>query len=506
METYDLVIVGSGSGLMVLEAALEQGLSCALVEKDPLGGTCLNRGCIPSKVLVYPADVIREAEHAARVGVHFDPPEVDWPTIAKRMWTYIGANKQIEAGLKKSDHLALYRGTGVFTGPDTMQVADERSGRIEPFSGRMFVLAPGARTLVPPIQGLESVGFVTSESFFGSRFPEKPWKSLTIVGGGAIGLEFAHIFSAQGTRVTIVEMASRLAPLEEPEVSVMLEEQMRVHGIRVLTGYKAVAAKLEQGLKTLVLEPAGGGAAESAASEEILLAAGVRSNADLLQVDQAFIATDSRGYIVTNEYLETNRKHIWALGDANGKFQFRHKANYEAEVLIHNLFRPDLSRRQAQYNAVPWAIFTSPQIAHAGLGEEQVKAAGIRYQVGVNHYADIAKGYAMGYRSQDKDNGFVKLIVDENRKILGAHIVGPEAAVLIQSFVYLMNAGYTCPDQQSRSGGRAKKKERAVPGLFPPCPEAGTLDPVSRSMVIHPSLSELTAWVIDELEWVEPDS
>ncbi|MDD2442090.1 MAG: FAD-dependent oxidoreductase, partial [Eubacteriales bacterium] len=244
METYDLVIVGSGSGLMVLEAALEQGLSCALVEKDPLGGTCLNRGCIPSKVLVYPADVIREAEHAARVGVHFDPPEVDWPTIAKRMWTYIGANKQIEAGLKKSDHLALYRGTGVFTGPDTMQVADERSGRIEPFSGRMFVLAPGARTLVPPIQGLESVGFITSESFFGSRFPEKPWKSLTIVGGGAIGLEFAHIFSAQGTRVTIVEMASRLAPLEEPEISAMLEEQMRVHGIRVLTGYKAVAAKL----------------------------------------------------------------------------------------------------------------------------------------------------------------------------------------------------------------------------------------------------------------------
>ena len=505
MKTYDLVVVGSGSGLMVLEAALEQDLSCALVEKDPLGGTCLNRGCIPSKVLVYPADVIREAEHAARIGVHFTPPEIDWPTIAKRMWTYIGSNKQIETSLNEVENLTLYRGTGVFTGSDTMQVADEKNGRTEPFTGRMFVLAPGAQTRVPPIRDLEAVGFVSSESFFGPQFPEKPWNSLTIVGGGAIGLEFAHIFSAQGTRVTIVEMADRLVPLEEPEISAMLEEQMREHGIRVLTGYKAVAARLEQGLKTLVLEPTAGGAAENATSEEILLAAGVRSNADLLQVDKAGIATDARGYIVTNEYLETNRKHIWALGDVNGKFQFRHKANYEAEVLAHNHFRPDLSRRQAQYDAVPWAIFTSPQIAHAGLGEEQVKASHVRYKVGVNHYADIAKGYAMGYRSRDNDNGFVKLIVDENMKILGVHIIGPEAAVLIQSFVYLMNAGYTCPDQQTRSGG-AKKRKRAVPGLFPPCPEAGTLDPVSRSMVIHPSLSELTAWVIDELEWVEPDS
>lgn len=501
MEKYDLVVVGSGVGLTIIEEALQNGMRCAIIERGKFGGTCLNRGCIPSKVLVYPADLIREAEHADKVGVTYPAPEVSWPTIARRMWQFIDKNKKIEASLLSAEHLTVYRGTGVFTGPDTLQVPDERDGRTDPFTARLFVLAPGVRTQIPPVEGLAETGFITSETFFGPLFPVKPWKNLTIIGGGAIGLEFAHIFSAQGTQVTIVEMATRLAPTEEPEISRLLEKQLRSRGIDVITNHQAVTAGKAEVGKCLLVRDRSDASTQSICSEEIFVAAGVRSNADLLAVEKAGIATDARGYIITNEYLETSRKNIWALGDINGKYQFRHKANYEAEILAHNLFRPDLSKRSATYQSVPWAIFTDPQIAHVGLREDEIKASGIRYLVGVNHYSDIAKGYAMGYERKDPDNGFVKLLTDENMKILGVHLIGPQASVLIQSFVYLMNAGYKC--SQKTRDKRRKNSQRTIPGLFPPCTEAGSLDPIMHSMVIHPALSELTAWVIDNLEWAD---
>lgn len=501
MEHYDLVVVGSGAGLTLIEEALQKGLKCALVEKDKLGGTCLNRGCIPSKVLVYPADLIRETEHAGKTGVFYGQPEISWSTISRRMWQFIDRNQQIEENLRQIDRLTLYRGQAQFTGLDTLQVTDERQGHTDPFTADMIVLACGARSRVPQIKGLAEAGFITAESFFGPAFPRKPWSSLTIIGGGAIGLEFAHIFSAQGTRVTLIEAAPALAPLEEPEISEFLEKALIRQGVRVLTGKQIVEAEKTTDGKSLKIRTADGRDSDVINSEEIFLAAGVQSNADLINVEKAGIATDARNYIITNEYLETNKRHIWALGDVNGKYQFRHKANYEAEVLVHNLLRPDLSRRSVSYQAVPWAIFSSPQIAHVGLKASEAIAAGIPFQVGYNHYSDIAKGYAMGYEPEDPDDGFVKLIVDEKKKILGVHIIGPQAAVLLQPFVYLMNAGFRC------TGGLKQEKRphtRLIPGLFPPCSEAGSLDPLAHSMVIHPSLSELTAWVIENLEWQDP--
>ena len=502
MKQYDLVIIGSGVGLTILEVALQLGLSCAIVEKDALGGTCLNRGCIPSKVLVYPADIVRESEHARKIGVTFDRPQIDWPLISRRMWSYISHNESIEDSLQSIDQVTLYRGTARFTGRRTLQVADEKNGLTEPFTGNRFVIAAGARTFVPPIEGLASTGYLTSELFFGPQFPQKPWKRLVIVGGGAIGLEFAHIFSACGSDVTIVEMASHLAPLEEPAVSTMLETAFRRHRINVMTEAKAIrASRIESG-KRLIVQNQRTLEEQAVDCDEILIASGVRSNADLLQIEKTGVQTDQRGYIVTNEYLETNQPDIFALGDINGKYQFRHKANYEAEILVHNLFRTDQPKKEAEYRAVPWAVFTAPQIAHVGLREDEVRARGIRYQVAINDFASIAKGYAMGYEADDPDNGFTKLIVDESMKILGVHVVGPHAAILIQPFVYLMNAGLRCTQKTaSQIRDRQKRKPRQLPGIFPPCSEAGTFEPIAHSMVIHPSLSELTAWAIEDLEW-----
>ncbi|MHA2128914.1 MAG: FAD-dependent oxidoreductase, partial [Promethearchaeota archaeon] len=228
METYDLVVIGSGTGLSVLNVGLQSGMKCALIEDTKLGGTCLTRGCIPSKVLVYPADLIREAQHSDKVGVRFNIERIDWDLIKKRMWSQIDESKDIEEGLSHVPNLTLYRGIGEFIGEYEMIVNHVDGGKIlGRFKGEKFLIASGGRTIIPPIEGLEEVGYVTSRSFFGDKFPKQPWKSLIIIGGGIIAAEFAHIFSAMGTEVTILEMLPRLITTEEPEISRFVEANFK---------------------------------------------------------------------------------------------------------------------------------------------------------------------------------------------------------------------------------------------------------------------------------------
>ncbi len=496
MEKFDLAIVGSGSGLMVMEAALNAGLRCAVIERSKFGGTCLTKGCIPSKMLVYPADLMREAKDAKRIGLTFQEPETDWGRVGQRMWRQIGHSENIRESLQKIDGLRVYEGTGEFTGPNTMKVTYGSGKPVEEFWADRFVIAAGARSFVPPVSGLDAAGYVTSESFFGEKFPKKPWKSLIIIGGGAIGAEFAHIFSSFGTKVTVVEMKPHILPTEEEEVSLLAEKHFRNNGIDVLSNTKLVSAEAAGGEKAVTVEDMATGERRRVAAEEIFVASGVRSNGDLMRLDRAGIQTDARGYAVTDEYLQTSQSHIWAIGDINGKFQFRHKANYEAGILMNNLFGRG-EKKSASYDATPWAIFTWPQVGHVGLTEKQAKEKGLRVWVGRNYYADIAGGIAMGYSSHRPDNGFVKIVAGEDRKIIGVHVVGPYAAILVQPFVYLMNAGYQCTCVLDKKGARPGRGGivRSV------CPQIGTFLPIEDSMVIHPSMSELCAWALEDIDW-----
>ncbi|NLL45780.1 MAG: FAD-dependent oxidoreductase [Clostridiales bacterium] len=492
MERYDLAIVGSGAGLMVLEAALSRGLRCAIVEKSKFGGTCLTKGCIPSKMLAYPADLIREAGHARRIGLDFSPPEVDWAKISARMWEQIGHSKSIENTLLGTENLTVYKGTGEFTGPNSMKVSYTGGEPSSEFEAERFVVAVGARSFVPEIEGLEESGYVVSETFFGEKFPEKPWESLVIVGGGPIGAEFAHIFSALGTRVSIVQSRERILMNEEEEISEFVRRQFEENGIEVHTNARAVSAAPSGSNKALTIEDKATGRRSTIEAEEIFIAAGVRSAADSLRTEKAGIELDSKGYIRTNDFLETSVPHIWAIGDINGKYQFRHKANYEAEVLVNNMFGNG-DRKRAYYNSVPWAVYTHPQVAHVGLTEREIQDSGLKYYVGKNYYSEVVGGIKMGYKKGDFDDGFVKLIVGEDRKILGVHIVGPHAAILLQPFVYLMNTGHIC--------GRATKSGAGLSELRIMCPQLGTIAPINESMVIHPALSELTAWALEKIDW-----
>ncbi len=492
MKQYDLVVVGSGAGLMVLEAALTQGLKCAIVEKSKFGGTCLTKGCIPSKMLVYPADLIREAREAGRIGLSFQPPEADWAAISRRLWTQIGHSEGIRRGLKSTSGLDVYEGTAQFTAPKRMRVLYESGETTEEFSAGSFVLAAGARSFVPPVSGLEEAGYVTAETFFGEKYPKRPWKSLIIVGGGAIGAEFAHIFSAFGAQVTVVEMKDRIIPTEEEEISAFVRAQFEKNGIAVYTGAKAVSAVRDGALKTLVIEDTSG-ERRTLSAEEIFVASGVRSNGDLLRADLAGVETDARGWIIVNEYLETNQPGVYAIGDINGKFQFRHKANYEAGILADNLFGGE--RKAASYNAVPWAIFTWPQVAHVGLTASEARAQGLQIGVARNRYSSVAAGIAMGYQAGSADDGFAKIILTRDMRIVGAHVAGPYAAMLVQPFVYLINAGCPCQTLSAMAPAAARRR------LSEACAGFGSVRPVADSMVIHPSMNELTAWAIGDVDW-----
>ena len=500
LKNFDLVVVGSGAGLSVLEEGVKRGLRCALVESGKIGGTCLNRGCIPSKILTVPADAIREAGHARKIGAGLSLERLDWDVIGRRMWDKIAENEEMEKALAGAPGLTVYRGTGEFTGDLRMRVNLNGGSGSEEFTAARFVLATGARSFVPPIRGLDETGYLTTESFFGDKFPRAPWKSLVIVGGGFIAAEFAHVFSAFGTKVTIIGKEPRILPAEEPEVSSFVarefERSMTLH-----LNATAVAARLESassaarpanGVKVVTFEDVKTGKTGEASGEEILVAVGRRSNADLLHPERTGVKTDARGWIVANEYLETTRPGIWAMGDAIGGYQFRHKANYDSDICAHNLFEEHHPKVPVDYSVVPWAVYTHPQVGHAGMTEKQALEAGYEIYRAIHRYSDVARGYALGYDAGDPDDGFVKLIVDKSMRILGAHVVGPQASTLVQPFVYLMNAGYTCVPPEKRG-------EPVIPRELRVCPEAGSIMPIYHSMVIHPSLNEVTAWALREL-------
>ena len=477
---FDLVVIGTGAGLTVAERAAKEGLRVAIVEKGKFGGTCLTRGCIPSKMLVYPADLLREAQRAHKVGIHFEPPRVDWDQISRRVWEQIDGSKGIQESFSKIPNVTLFLGEGRFTGPHAMSVRLNAGGEAQ-LEGKQFLIAAGARNWLPPVEGMEETGYLTYESFFGDKYPGKPWKSLAIVGGGVIAAEFAHIFAAMGTQVTIIGRNRQLLPGEDAEIAQLVHWQFEDFGIRVLIDHEVVRMQPGKAGKEIVARKRSSGELVTVSAQEVLIAAGVIPQTDTLDLPLAGVQTDTQGWIKADEYLLTTSPHIYALGDIIGGHLFRHKANYEADILMHNLFNSGEPRRAVDYRATPWTVFCYPQVGHVGLTEQQVRNKGTKYYCARYRYSYIASGIAMGYKDDDGDNGMVKLLLDEELHILGVHIAGFQAGALVQPFVYLMNAGERLTDAK-----------------------AGTIEPLTRSMVIHPTLSELAAWSLESVDWEHP--
>jgi mycothione reductase len=426
MEEYDLIIIGSGAGMNVASKAVQGGLRVALVEHGLMGGTCLNTGCIPSKILLYPADVIRELQEASRIGVEAAVTSVDFSLIMRRMRSFVKVDReQMEQGVSMVEGLTWYRETGEFVDEYQLRVGEQT------ITAPKIVIASGARAVVPPIEGLEETGYLDHVSVLDlESLPE----SLILIGGGYIACEYGHFFSALGTRVTVLEMMPRLLLGEDPEISEVVRRVFSRY-VDVFTNHRVEKVETKGDLKVVTAVDTESGERREFSAQEVMLAAGVRSNSDLLKPEKTGVETDERGWIKVNPYLETAKPGIWALGDATGRFMFRHNANYEAEIVATNALSDH--RHEVDYHAVPHAVYGFPQVGAVGLTEAQAKEVGYQILVGRASYMDVTKGYAMG-----EEDGLVKVVVEQGSgKILGCHIVGPHAAILVQQIVYLMNAG-----------------------------------------------------------------
>ncbi len=474
MEEFDFLVVGSGSGLRVANAAADRDRSVAVVEKGPLGGTCLNRGCIPSKMLLYHADVHETVERAGEFHIDAEVTDVGFADIVREVNEEVAADAEsIRRGLRSSDRHRLFEGEGRFVDERTVEVdgGGDDGTRVR---AEAVVVAAGTRPAVPPIDGVESVDHLTSTE---ALRLETPPDHLVVVGGGYVAAELAHFFGTFGSEVTIVGRQPNLLPEADEAVAAAFTERY-ADRFDVHAGYEATAVSAEDGSVTVEArpyaedgdEPAGEGEGGSAADggdesdgdggrlsvtgDELLLAAGRVPNTDTLAVEEAGIATDDRGFVETDECLRTTAEGVWALGDVAGEFMLKHSANHEAQAVIRNLFGDEL--RPVDYSAMPFAVFASPEVAGVGASEGELREDGREYATRTSRYEDTARGSAM------KVEGFVKALVDpEDEEILGCHIIGPEASNLVEEVVVAMRAG------------------------------SGTVRDIREAVHIHPALSEV---------------
>jgi len=437
LKKYDLISIGTGSAMNIVESMIQQNpqIKVAVIDKDEPGGICLTRGCIPSKILLYPAELVRTIERAGEFGMDIDIKKISFEEVIERMRRLIGKDiESIRQGLSHSKNIDYYNTPAEFVAPYTLKVADET------ITSEMIFLCTGSRPLIPPIEGLQETGYLTSDTIL--KLDKLP-KSVAIIGGGYIAAEYGHFLSAMGSNVTIIGRNSRFIPEEEPEISALARRELGRHATILTNREVRKVEKTSGGTKNIVAVNRESGDKTTITADDILVASGRGSNADILHPEKGGIETDERGWIIVNDYLETSQPNVWAFGDADGKYPFKHVANYESIVVYRNaVWKQGV---KVDYHAVPHAIFTDPEIASVGLKE---KDATERYGeenllIGFQRYEDTAKGEAMDVRDY-----FVKVIVERNNlKILGAHIIGPYASVLIQEIVNLM---YT-PDQSATS-------------------------------------------------------
>ena len=473
IEKFDLIVIGSGSGLDVANAIFQHGLRVAIIEKDRMGGTCLNRGCIPSKLLIHSADVAETIKRAHIFGIKVDGFTVDFQGMVERVNNITdSSSQQIKNAFGGIENPKLFSDECKFVGEKTLSLGEDKTNNRKTLTADKILIAAGTRPRIPNIHGLENSGYLTSDEIF--RIKKQP-KTLTIIGGGYIACELAHFFGALGTEVNILQRRDVLIPDEDEEVSQKFTELFSKK-YNVYLGYEAKSVSKDTdgngGTKFHITATKNDNTSTKTiniVSEQLLIAAGRIPNSDTLDLEKTGVKLTKKGSIITDRYLETSAKGIFALGDAIGRYLFKHNANHEAQYAYNNIMHPD-RKIPVNYAAMPHAIFSSPQVAGVGFTEQELKEEGIKQQdKNKNNSIDYVKSVypyintAMGRALEDKD-GFVKFLVHKkNRKILGCHIIGSQASILIHEVLVAM-----------------KSNE----GL-------DTIDNITRAVHIHPALSEV---------------
>jgi dihydrolipoamide dehydrogenase len=493
LQKFDLIVIGSGSGLDVANAAYQHGLRVAVIEKGKMGGTCLNRGCIPSKLLIHSADVAETIKSAHVFGLNVEGFSVDFRTIVEQVNHIVDLqSEKIRKSFEGKENPKLFANECKFVGEKIISIeTGGNSSHHNSSSGNGYnetimitadkiLIASGTRPRIPEINSLKESGYITSDEAL--RLNKQP-KALTIIGGGYIACELSHFFGALGTKINIIQTREVLIPDEDEEISKKFTEIFSKK-YNVYLGYKTTFVSKENNNNNNssifhVIAKNASGKQIQLDSDEILIAAGRIPNSDRLDLKKTGVKINKKGFIITDRYLETNVKGIFALGDAIGRYLFKHSANHEAQYAFYNILHSD-RMIPISYYAMPHAIFSSPQVAGVGFTEQELAKKQqennkqndnknntkniIDYRKSVYHYINTAMGLAI----KDHD-GFVKFLIGKkDGKILGCHIIGSQASILIHEVLAAMR-GYADDNGE------------------------GTIENITKSIHIHPALSEVVA-------------
>jgi mycothione reductase len=427
MREFDLVIVGTGSGNSIPGPEFDDW-DIAIIEKGVFGGTCLNVGCIPSKMFVYAAEMAENVRHLEKFGIAGQVNSVDWPAIRDRVFGRIdpiaagGENYRMS---EECPNITVFQGEGRFVGDRVLEVNGER------LTGRHIVLGAGARPFIPPYPGIDDVDFHTSDTVM--RLESLP-ERLIIMGGGYIASELGHVFGGLGSHVTMINRGDYLLKAEDEDISTRFTE---IYGRRFDLRLGSSVEKVWQDEDGVHVRSLRHGHIEQIDGDVLLVATGRVPNGDLLHVDECGINhADNR--VLVDEFGRTCRENIWAFGDLSNTMQLKHLANAEMKAVRHNILNPD-DMMSVDSALTPHAVFGHPQVASIGLTEVAARGEGIPITVATKDYGSTAYGWAM-----EDDESFCKLIAHaETRLLLGAHILGPQASTLLQQLVQGMNFGQT---------------------------------------------------------------
>ena len=428
MDEKDIVVIGGGpAGYVAAIHAAHLGAKVAVVEKDRLGGTCLNRGCIPTKALVRSVEVLLEARRANDFGIEIGNVKANLPKIMARKSRIVSQLVSGVEQLMKANQISVYKGTGRILSPYLIKVNDEE------IATRKLIIATGSESALLPVPGLDLPGVLTTDDIL--ELKELP-ESLVIIGGSHVGVEFASIFSGLGTKVTIVKRRPLLLEPIDEEIGRRFAQTLPRQGIEVKIGAAVKAIKREGVVLKVVWDTPEG--EQGVEGQMVLMATGRQPYSEGLGLLELGIKMDGRA-IVVNERLETSIKDVYAIGDVLGKSMLAHVASYEGKVAAENALGRS---RQADYRAVPSCIFTQPEIAGVGITEKEAKDSSLPYKV--SKFPFLACGRAV---TMDETMGMVKMICNaENGKVLGMHIMGPHASDLIAEGVLAIQLGGTAKD------------------------------------------------------------
>ncbi len=446
MKKFDAIVIGAGSGLNISNAITSTGKKVAVVEEGPMGGTCLNRGCIPSKMIIHSANLLEEIKNAGKFGIKIKGFKVDIAKITGRANGMVDKDaRDIERSIRADKYHNLYKMRGKFIGKKILQVGKEI------ITADKIFIAAGTRSLIPAIKGLDKVKYLTSTEAL--RLRKLP-RRLIVIGGGYIAAELAHFFGTLGSKITIIQRNIRLIPNVDEEVAgkftSIFSKKYNVVVNHEVTEVRKNGSKIE-----VYAINADTKKIKKFTGDQLLLAVGRIPNTDLLDLKAGGIEVKEKGYVRVNEFLETNIPGIYAIGDIAGIYQFKHSANLESIYAYVNAYGG--KKIAVDYRAMPYAIFSSPEVAGVGMTEQELKAKNIAYSVGKYNYINTGMGAAI----IDKD-GFVKFLVEKaTDKILGCHILGKHASTLIHEVVIAMREG------------------------------DGSIDSIKNAVHIHPALNEV---------------